>query len=1163
MNPLPPLDPARVLYLDNNETLSRSSAPGTVYLGIDCGSVSTKCALLDGEGRYIGGVYLPTAGRPALQVLALMKEVEKRFGQLLEGAPLVACTTGSGRFLSQNILDAEFAVDEITCQAEGVKKSFPEEEDLAIFEIGGEDSKFLQLRSGVLCDYNMNPVCAAGTGTFLENLAELLGVKMIGEFSEKAFAAAYAIDLGDTCTLLSQSALVSAAARGLPLETQLASLACASARNYLGKTVEKRTLEGRLIFTGATARNSALAAALAAECDRQITVPPQPELTGALGAALMAKNLEGRRDRRKGTFRGLRQLNSYSVSQRPCRAPCEHRLHCTLQVLTFSDGQNFIYGDRCGRYSGRRKRAETIALPDYARRREKIFFQAAGNSLKEGPSVGIARCGLFFELYPFWAAFFRALGASVLLSEPSRPSTLDRGKRALDTEMCLPMEINVGHYGELAREKELDYIFLPEVVDLPPLPWAPRWPRAFTCSLLQTMEGTMVSSLSLDRSRLLTCQLNYREGPRRITDQLRPAAQRLLGAAFTETYLRRAVAAGYKALETFQELMEKESEKILEELSGEKSKVAALFLSRPYTIYDDFISKGSLRHAREIGLPALPHEILLYYLQGWSSGRIVSPTLDPFREEFKQYLEEVLRKMDHIYPAQLQRMLSSAIFAVFLNDKSRQTGLPQLHLVLHDPFKCGPNSMFRHYLGNLAPYLRLTLDQHTAPAGLITRLEAFKNTYNNERAKRPKVHPLSAGTVSVASRSWKKLLIPEMSRHAHAFAAMFRRFGVDAALLPRSADPDLTLARRCGNGEECLPFLQNLQDYLEYLRDNPAARGENIAFFQGLAAGPCRYGLYAPTQALAINGAGYDYAEVCAVGLGDALLRFGLGFALPLFSGMTAMDLLYKMLHATRPYETETGRAEQLFEHYSGRLLELLERSRFNLFQLPSGSYMRPFEALLDEAASSFAALPRRSESRPLILLGGEFYVRWDSRCNENIIEEIEQAGGKVCLAPATEVGNYNAYMNYWEARNRYRSHRTILNYALQKGFAILTGLAHRDDHRLEKAAAGALEGLKEPPPEEIKREARRYITDHYGGEPPMTIGRAAALARRGAAAGAIFVAPFNCMPGSYVEAQQGLMQKELGIPVITVYYDGKKSANRKEQIAALVYQAAQRLPRR
>ena len=258
-------------------------------------------------------------------------------------------------FSSQKILNAEYAVDEITCQAEGVKYLCGEEGTLSIIEIGGEDSKFLQLKDGLLYDYNMNPVCAAGTGTFLENLAGLLGVEIKEEFSRLAFEAEYAVDLGDTCTLLSQSSLVAAASRGLPLPSQLASLAYSSAKNYITKTVESRPLEGRLIFTGATAKNHALAAAFAAECGREITIPPHPELSGALGSAVIARAFHQEGQKPEFAFRSLQKLKGFTVSKTKCKAKCEHVHNCTLDVIQFNDGSKFLYGDRCGRYSGLEK----------------------------------------------------------------------------------------------------------------------------------------------------------------------------------------------------------------------------------------------------------------------------------------------------------------------------------------------------------------------------------------------------------------------------------------------------------------------------------------------------------------------------------------------------------------------------------------------------------------------------------------------------------------------------------------------------------------------------------------------------------------------------------------------------------------------------------------
>ena len=161
-NPLPPLDPSKVLYCNSSSDEHTPVGCETVYLGVDCGSVSTKCALLDNSGRYLGGIYLPTSGRPALQVLELIKQIADRYGKALQrSASLPVLPAPADSF--QNILGSEYAVDEITCQAEAVKYLFPGEQDLTIFEIGGEDSKFLQLRGGTF-RLQYEPCCAAECG---------------------------------------------------------------------------------------------------------------------------------------------------------------------------------------------------------------------------------------------------------------------------------------------------------------------------------------------------------------------------------------------------------------------------------------------------------------------------------------------------------------------------------------------------------------------------------------------------------------------------------------------------------------------------------------------------------------------------------------------------------------------------------------------------------------------------------------------------------------------------------------------------------------------------------------------------------------------------------------------------------------------------------------
>lgn len=1127
-----------------------------VFLGVDCGSVSTKCVLLDRQARVIGGIYLPTSGRPALQVLELMNRATADFGSLLENAEVVACTTGSGRFLSQKMLSAEYAIDEITCQAEGIKSLCGEDADLSVIEIGGEDGKFLQLRRGILYDYNMNPVCAAGTGSFLENLAGLLGVEIRGEFSRLAFEAQYAIDLGDTCTLLSQSALASAASEGLALPAQLASLAYSSARNYLRKTAENRPVVGRVVFTGATARNHALASAFAAELGCEITVAPSPELTGALGAALMAQRLWESGEVPAQRFRGFGHIGDYARTQRKCAARCEHEHNCMLDVISFPGSRSVVYGDRCGRYSGLGAKKSTAfdGMKDYAARRDELFM-AAPLGKTGGARVGLARAGLFYDLYPFWAAFFTSLGAEVVLSDADSSAALEEGKSSLTAELCYPAEVLVGHYKELL-DRDVDYVFLPEVIDFEPLPWAKGWPRAQTCPLLQSIRGAVMSSLRPDPDRVLYAELSFWRGRRALPHQLRPAARQLLRDGFNESRLAVAVSAGYDAMDRFERAMELEGQKIIEGLAGQlpPGAIAAVFIGRPYTLYDEDVSKRAMAHARERGILAIPQDYLISYVRGWHEGRLKSSLLGS-KEEFGREFGLLLQQIDHLYPAQLQKMLSAAFIANYLN---RKPGLPRLHLILQDPFKCGPNAMLRHYLDQVGGYLRLTMDEHTAPAGMITRLEAFRNTCRG-RPWSPPPAPLSARSRLLPSLGDREILIADASPHAAVFVALFRSHGLQATLLPRSPDEDHSLARAYLNGDECLPMIQNVEDFLSYLQQGGNGRnGGDAAFFQAYSCGPCRYGLYAPTQSLVLNRAGYGAERICAVRVEDLIKVLGLGFVAAMFDGVLATDLLQKMLHSTRPYEREPGAADKAFAASQAELFDLLSRTRVSTLEFFRGNHIGPFEDLLRRAAARFAEIPKKPGSRPKIIVVGEFYVRLDDRCCQDVVRKIEAAGGEALLSPAAEFLHYTTYINGEEGR--VEAAQTGRPGAMLRGlmYGALTRLGERDEARLVAAAGNV---LHEPSPAELRRLSRPYVPGLYAGELPMTVGRVLALAERGEAQGVVAVAPFNCMRGLISECHLSTLREELGIPMTALYYDGNDNPSREEFIRSLVFQARTRMP--
>ena len=243
--------------------------------------------------------------------------------------------------------------------------------------------------------------------------------------------------------------------------------------------------------------------------------------------------------------------------------------------------------------------------------------------------------------------------------------------------------------------------------------------------------------------------------------------------------------------------------------------------------------------------------------------------------------------------------------------------------------------------------------------------------------------------------------------------------------------------------------------------------------------------------------------------------------------------------------------------------MQILEKYRFSIVHLLSKKHLQPLEELLQEACEAFSQVPRTGERRPLILIGGEFYGRLDDRCNRDIIRKIEKEGGEVSLAPASELFSYTALINYLEACTAFKLNKNLSRYLQKVGLGFALHLAHREEKLLSEAARELLAHLKEPSPQEIRHYSRKYVSDHYGGEPPMTIGRVCALARQTDVDGAVFVAPFTCMPGSVVESQMGPLREELDFPMVAVYYDGKENANREEFIRSLVFQAKQRLLQR
>ncbi len=313
-------------------------------LGVDVGSVSTNIVLVDGAGDITQRLYLKTAGRP---VEAIRRGMAELLGLLDGVAPEIGAVgvTGSGRQLAGAMLGADLVKNEISAHAVAARHWLPEVR--TVLEIGGQDSKIILLKDGVVTDFAMNSVCAAGTGSFLDRQAERLGVP-IQEFGKLALASLSPVAIAGRCAVFAESDMIHKQQNGHRQQDIVAGLCDALVRNYLNNLAKGKTIAAPVLFQGGVAANTGMVEAFRRALGMDILVPPNHDVMGAWGAALLAA--QAKQYSSPSSFVGFAAMGlEYSTETRQCTG-CENQ--CELVVFSTEDKELAKWGGRCGRWSG-------------------------------------------------------------------------------------------------------------------------------------------------------------------------------------------------------------------------------------------------------------------------------------------------------------------------------------------------------------------------------------------------------------------------------------------------------------------------------------------------------------------------------------------------------------------------------------------------------------------------------------------------------------------------------------------------------------------------------------------------------------------------------------------------------------------------------------------
>lgn len=1084
-----------------------------VYMGIDVGSISTNLAVIDAQGNLLAKRYLRTASRPIEAVRTGLDEIGREMAALGDPPVLGVGTTGSGRYMIGDFVGADVVRNEITAQA--MAAAFIDPDVDTIFEIGGQDSKFIRLENGVIADFEMNKACAAGTGSFLEEQAEKLGVDIKGEFSSLALSGREPRNLGERCTVFMENSLMAELAGGASLPDVLAGLSYSIVANYMGRVVAGRKVGERIFFQGGTAFNKAVAAAFERYLGKPVTVPPNHDVTGAIGMALMARDavVPGR----ASSFRGFDLAHvPYAMSSFVCKG-CDNCCEINKVVIDGNDRPLF-YGGRCEKYDvdtrGKKPALageDLFAFRDKALRAVHCAYQdwAKQNGPCKRGVMGLPLVFFLHDMLPWFSTLLWQLGFEVQVSGPTDRRIITAGAGATLSDTCFPVKAALGHVQSLL-DNGVTRIFLPSFVNMA----APDSPFAASqaCPLTQSFPY-QVRAIHPE-AEVVAPSLTTRHGGGLFTRELL-AALRPYGVSRRE--LVRAMGAAEKAQFAYVQKLQDKGQEVLNTLDSEKS--ALVVMGRAYNALDRGMNLNISRKIEALGRVAIPMDFL---------------PLSGAKGE-----AELHHDWPHMYWRSGQRLLQAAR-TVAADDR--------LFPVIISNFSCGPDSFILRYLDEEfadKPSLCLEIDEHSADAGAVTRVEAFLDSLHRARTADTAVsesHSRQAYIADGSSARKRTIYLPPMCDQIASLAAAFQGCGGHAEALPPTTAETMQAATPYVSGKECYPFAVTTADML-HAAQAPGFDPDRSAFAIFNGSGPCRFGQYNVAQRMIMDQAGFQNVPLYSP-MQDAQFYSDLGilgrdFSKRAWKGVAAVDLLVKCLHEHRPYEAEPGMADHLYARHLSSIMEALASPDCDV------------KSALDRARTDFSNMARHNGHRPLIGIVGEIFVRSNVFSNQDIARRVESLGGRAWLAQIGEWIYYVGAMSRRRSRYR-RAYKQIARLWVEELYQ------RKVEHAFADLMAPCTQTAHEPPVRDLLDKAAPYLRDTFEGEAVLSVGKAVEMAEHGVH-GIINAVPFGCMPGTIAAGMLDIVGRKYGIPVITLPFDGTASQTMRLNLETFMEQSQQR----
>jgi predicted nucleotide-binding protein (sugar kinase/HSP70/actin superfamily) len=1011
--------------------------------------------------------------------------------------------------------------------AHSVGTTFFDKEVETIFEIGGQDAKYVLLKNGVPIDYAMNEACSAGTGSFLEeSAAGDLSIHSAKDIGPIALVANAPCKFGEHCSAFINSDIRKAVQQGASKENITAGIVCSIVANYLNRVVGNRTIGGKIFLQGGVAKNPAVPLAFAMLLNKKILVPPSPELMGCFGVALLAKrkNADGLLEEQKIIIDDIinREIGYERVFT--CNA-CENL--CSIQVLNVNS-HKYMFGGRCNKYTNMRKQVKDVPVFDYVEKRQKMLFeeyaapmnneQSDNSSLKRDYTVGIPRAFSVHTLYPLYSWFFYELGIRTFLST----EVAHAGVARAESTYCFPAEIAHGAVQDCI-DKGADYVLLPHFRDMPSYE---QKVHANFCPITQALPYYIEKAFpDINKKKWLPLVVSFKFGETKALELFCEMTKRLgIGEAETKAAFETAMA---KQQEYFNAIHLMGIEALEDARKFDRPVIATL--GRPYNAFTPEANMGIPRKFTTRGYSIIPFDILPFHDEE------IFPNMYWYYGQQDVKAANLLKKEDNIY------------------------------LTFISNFSCAPDSFILHYIKwvmGQKPFLVLELDSHSADAGIDTRVEAFLDIIDGYRAKKSEIesdrydngwrfisekkdsgvydlridNTKTGEKVPIMGNKRVRVLLANMGAISSEYVgAALRSLSVNAEAMPVATAKTIQIARAHASGKECVPSHLVLGSALEFFFSDKYRKDELYLLFVPITTGPCRTGQYYVYYENLFRDLKLENVVVFILSADNSYNELGPSFAREMWRGLVLSDYLKDIQCALKACAADPGKAQADFEHSWRRVMHAVEHNPKKLWKE------------LDHVARNVKKIPlkRKLAYCPRVLVVGEIYVRRDDFAVGELTDLMSERGIVVKVAGISEWIHYLDFVREY-ALNKLIKLRKPGKRLFSQPWKDLKKLEIEEwwKHSVEKKTIKILKptGLIPDTPHDM-HEIMKYTQEHFvnlelNSEIAVSSGSAAAAMDAGYS-GIVNISPFACLIGRVIEGLFTPWARERNYPILSVEVDG------------------------